>query len=190
MLGLAFDPNYASNGFFYIYRTVPGATAHNEVDRFHVSADPNVADAASLTSIISLDNLSATNHNGGWIGFGPDGALYIATGENAVPSNSQTLNNLLGKRKRKVFSVLIPLRRSDRPTAGRDRLCARIDDRSRTACVPRVIKYHWRPFDVKGGKLFGFPDLAHGHPPFVDCTMATSQTAWRRRFACATPTTI
>jgi glucose/arabinose dehydrogenase len=97
LLGLAFDPNYATNGFFYIYRTVPGATAHNEVDRYHVSADPNVADAASLTSIISLGNLSATNHNGGWIGFGPDGDLYIATGENAVPSNSQTLNNLLGK---------------------------------------------------------------------------------------------
>jgi glucose/arabinose dehydrogenase len=97
LLGLALDPNYATNGFFYIYRTVPGATAHNEVDRYHVSADPNVADAASLTSIISLNNLSATNHNGGWIGFGPDGDLYIATGENAVPSNSQTLNNLLGK---------------------------------------------------------------------------------------------
>ncbi len=97
LLGLAFDPNYASNGFFYIYRTVPGAPAHNEVDRYHVSADPNVADAASLTSIISLNNLSATNHNGGWIGFGPDGDLYIAAGENATPSNSQTLNNLLGK---------------------------------------------------------------------------------------------
>jgi glucose/arabinose dehydrogenase len=97
LLGLAFDPNYATNGFFYIYRTVPGATAHNEVDRYHVSADPNVADAASLTSIISLNNLSATNHNGGWIGFGPDGDLYIAAGDNAVGSNSQTLNNLLGK---------------------------------------------------------------------------------------------
>jgi glucose/arabinose dehydrogenase len=97
LLGLAFDPNYATNGLFYIYRTVPGATAHNEVDRYHVSADPNVADAASLTSIISLNNLSATNHNGGWIGFGPDGDLYIATGENAVSSNSQTLDNLLGK---------------------------------------------------------------------------------------------
>ena len=97
LLGLAFDPNYATNGFFYIYRTVPGATAHNEVDRYHVSADPNVADAASLTSIISLNNLSATNHNGGWIGFGPEGDLYIATGENAVSSNAQTLGNLLGK---------------------------------------------------------------------------------------------
>jgi glucose/arabinose dehydrogenase len=98
LLGLAFDPNYATNGFFYIYRTVPGSPAHNEVDRYHVSANPNVADAASATPVISLDNLSgATNHNGGWIGFGTDGDLYIATGENANAPNSQSLTNLLGK---------------------------------------------------------------------------------------------
>jgi glucose/arabinose dehydrogenase len=98
LLGLAFDPNYATNGFFYVYRTVAGATAHNEVDRYHVSANPNVADPASGTVVINLGNLSAaTNHNAGWIGFGPDADLYIATGENATPSNSQTLSNLLGK---------------------------------------------------------------------------------------------
>src|SRR5882724_9983248 len=98
LLGLAFDPNYATNGFFYIYHTVPGSPAHNEVDRYHVSADPNIADAASATPVISIDNLSgATNDNGGWIGFGPDGDLYIATGENANPPNSQTLANDLGK---------------------------------------------------------------------------------------------
>jgi glucose/arabinose dehydrogenase len=98
LLGLAFDPNYATNGFFYIYRTVPGSPAHNEVDRYHVSANPNVADVASATPVISLDNLSAAiNHNAGWIGFGPDGDLYIAAGENANAPNSQSLTNLLGK---------------------------------------------------------------------------------------------
>jgi glucose/arabinose dehydrogenase len=98
LLGLAFDPDYATNGFFYVYHTVPGSPAHNQVDRYHVSANPNVADAASATPIISLDNLSgATNHNAGWIGFGPDGDLYIASGENANPPNAQTLGNLLGK---------------------------------------------------------------------------------------------
>ena len=98
LLGLAFDPDYATNGFFYIYRTVPGSPAHNEVERYHVSADPNVADAASATPIINLGNLSAaSNHNAGWIGFGPDGDLYIATGENATASNAQDLSNLLGK---------------------------------------------------------------------------------------------
>jgi glucose/arabinose dehydrogenase len=98
LLGLAFDPDYATNGFFYVYRTVPGATAHNEVDRYHVSADPNVADPASASVVINLGDLSgAPNHNAGWIGFGPDRDLYIATGENGVPSNAQTLSNLLGK---------------------------------------------------------------------------------------------
>ena len=98
LLGLAFDPDYATNGFFYIYRTVPGATAHNEVDRYHVSANPNIADPASGTVVLNLGNLSgASNHNAGWIGFGPDNDLYIAVGENANAPNSQTLSNLLGK---------------------------------------------------------------------------------------------
>src|SRR5882762_1248011 len=97
LLGMAFDPNYATNGFFYIYRTVPGGTAHNEVDRYHVSADPNVADAASATPVISLDDLGASNHNAGWIDFGPDGNLYIAAGENGNAPNAQSLSNLLGK---------------------------------------------------------------------------------------------
>src|SRR6185369_733326 len=75
-----------------------GSPPHNEVDRYHVSADPNVADPASATPVISLGDLSsASNHNAGWIGFGPDGDLYIATGENANAPNSQSLSNLLGK---------------------------------------------------------------------------------------------
>src|SRR4051812_28418132 len=97
LLGMAFDPDYATNGFFYLYRTVPGATAHNTVERYHVSANPDIADPASGTVVINLDNLSAGNHNAGWIGFGPDNDLYIATGENANAPNSQTLSNLLGK---------------------------------------------------------------------------------------------
>jgi glucose/arabinose dehydrogenase len=98
LLGMAFDPDYANNGFFYIYRTVPGAIAHNEIERYHVSANANVADAASATSILNIGNLSAaTNHNGGWIGFGPDGDLYAAVGENANSANAQSASNLLGK---------------------------------------------------------------------------------------------
>jgi glucose/arabinose dehydrogenase len=97
LLGMAFDPDYATNGFFYIYRTVPGATPHNAVERYHVSANPDIADPASGTAVINLDNLGATNHNAGWIGFGADNDLYIATGENANAPNAQTLSNLLGK---------------------------------------------------------------------------------------------
>ena len=97
LLGFAFDPDYATNGFFYIYRTVPGPGVHNAIERYQVSADPNVANVASATTIIRLDNLSAANHNAGWIGFGPDGYLYVATGDNAVAANAQNSGNLLGK---------------------------------------------------------------------------------------------
>ena len=61
------------------------------------TANGDVAVAGSETVILDLDNVTATNHNGGALHFGPDGKLYIATGENAVPSNAQSLGNLLGK---------------------------------------------------------------------------------------------
>ena len=96
LLGVAFDPNFASNNFVYLYYTVPGATSHNRVSRFTANGD--VAASGSEAILLELNNLSsATNHNGGAIHFGPDGKLYIAVGENANPANSQTLANLLGK---------------------------------------------------------------------------------------------
>lgn len=96
LLGIAFDPNFATNNFIYIYYTVNATPRRNRVSRFTANGD--VALANSEVVILELNNLtSATNHNGGAMHFGADGKLYIAVGENATPSNSQTLNNLLGK---------------------------------------------------------------------------------------------
>jgi uncharacterized protein (TIGR03437 family) len=96
LLGVALDPNFASNQFVYVYYTVPTVPRHNRVSRFTANGD--VAVAGSEFILLELDNLSgATNHNGGAIHFGPDGKLYIAVGENANGANSQTLSNLLGK---------------------------------------------------------------------------------------------
>lgn len=95
LLGIAFDPNFATNNFLYVYYTATTPAIHNRVSRFTANGD--VAVAGSELPILDLENLSATNHNGGAIHFGPDGKLYIATGENAVPSNAQTLANRLGK---------------------------------------------------------------------------------------------
>jgi glucose/arabinose dehydrogenase len=95
LLGIAFDPNFATNNFLYLYYTVTSTPRHNRVSRFTANGD--VVLAGSELPILDLENLSATNHNGGAIHFGPDGKLYVATGENAVPSNAQTLNNRLGK---------------------------------------------------------------------------------------------
>src|SRR5881394_2317048 len=71
LLGVAFDPNFASNQFVYLYYTATTPAIHNRVSRFTASGD--VAVPGSETVILELENLSsATNHNGGAIHFGPD----------------------------------------------------------------------------------------------------------------------
>ena len=104
LLGLAFDPQFVTNRFVYIYYTVPGTPAHNRVSRFTAVANPDgtpgdTAVPGSEQRILELDNLptTATNHNGGAIHFGPDGKLYVAVGDGANSANSQTLNNRHGK---------------------------------------------------------------------------------------------
>lgn len=104
LLGIAFDPNFQSNHFAYLYYTNPQAGGaatgvHNQISRFTVNVSNLTRPTfGNETPILDLNNLtSATNHNGGGIHFGADGMLYVGVGENANPSNSQTLANLLGK---------------------------------------------------------------------------------------------
>jgi glucose/arabinose dehydrogenase len=117
LLGVAFDPNFASNGFVYVYYTTSTSPVHNRLSRFTASAaNPDVAAAGSETQILNLPNLSsATNHNGGAIHFGTDGKLYVAVGENANGSNSQSLSTTLGKVLRINADGSIP---SDNPFLG------------------------------------------------------------------------
>jgi glucose/arabinose dehydrogenase len=78
LLGLAFHPNYANNGFFYVYYTT--LSSDSQIRRY-TAATPDIADTGSAFNILFIDQ-PFTNHNGGWIGFGPnDGYLYIATGD-------------------------------------------------------------------------------------------------------------
>ncbi len=95
LLGVAFDPDFLTNRFVYVYYTATTPAIHNRVSRFTANGD--VAAAGSELALLDLPNLSATNHNGGALHFGGDGKLYIGVGENAVSSNSQTLANPLGK---------------------------------------------------------------------------------------------
>jgi glucose/arabinose dehydrogenase len=114
LLGIAFDPNFASNQYVYVYYTVPGSPPHNRVSRFTAQGD--VAAPGSELAILDLDNLSsATNHNGGAIHFGPDGKLYVAVGENANASNAQSFTNRLGKMLRINADGTIP---GDNPSFG------------------------------------------------------------------------
>ena len=101
LLGLAFDPLYTTNGFFYVdYIDKSGGSGNTVIARYHVSADPNVADPNSATILLTQPQ-PYTNHNGGQIRFGPDGFLYIAFGDGGSggdPENrAQDLTTLLGK---------------------------------------------------------------------------------------------
>ena len=94
LLGVAFHPGFASNGYVYLYYTT--SVPNNRISRF--TADGDTALTGSEVVIADLPNLSsATNHNGGALHFGPDGKLYVAVGDNANGSNSQTLTTRLGK---------------------------------------------------------------------------------------------
>ena len=99
LLGLAFHPDYATNGLFYVYlSTMPPGDA--EVRRYQVSAsDPNRADAATAQRITGFDYPeTSANHRAGWIGFGPDDMLYVATGDGGIdPGTAQRLDTPLGK---------------------------------------------------------------------------------------------
>ena len=99
LLGVAFDPNFATNSFVYVYYTTASSPIHNRVSRFTASAaNPDVVAAGSEVQLLNLPTLSsATNHNGGAIHFGTDGKLYIAVGDNANGSNSQAFTTTLGK---------------------------------------------------------------------------------------------
>lgn len=116
LLGLAFDPDFATNSFLYVYYTVPTTPPHNRVSRF--TAAGNQAIGGSELILLELEDLNASNHNGGALHFGPDSMLYIAVGENAVQANAQTLTNQLGKILRinpATFPVIVP---PDNPFVG------------------------------------------------------------------------
>ncbi|MFI5236645.1 MAG: PQQ-dependent sugar dehydrogenase [Ignavibacteriales bacterium] len=100
LLGLAFHPNYETNGYFYVNYTAVNPL-RTVISRFQVTANPDSANKNSEFQIMTF-NQPNTNHNGGWLGFGPiDGYLYIASGDGGGSgdpnNNAQNITNLLGK---------------------------------------------------------------------------------------------
>jgi len=127
LLGLAFHPDYANNGYFYVDYTAAG-TGATVVERYQVSSNPDVADSASGLVMLTFSQ-PQSNHNGGCIQFGPDGKLYIATGDggnandtgtghNPTTGNSQSPTTLLGKMLRLDVDLPAPYIPSDNPYFG------------------------------------------------------------------------
>jgi glucose/arabinose dehydrogenase len=113
LLSVAFHPNYASNGRFYLYYT--DKFGNIAIDSARVSVgNPNVADSQSLSRIITIPHPSYTNHYGGMLAFGADGYLYAGTGDGGSAGdpnkNAQNLDSLLGKLLRlNVDGMVAPL---------------------------------------------------------------------------------
>ncbi len=100
LLGLAFHPDYANNGLFFVNYT-DTASGDTVIARFSVGGDPDIADPNSFVQVLTFDQ-PFSNHNGGWIGFGPnDGYLYISAGDggsgNDPGNRAQNTTLLLGK---------------------------------------------------------------------------------------------
>lgn len=99
LLSMAFDPRFATNGYFYIYYTDPQQNI--VIERFRAGANPDLADPTSGLVILRIPHPNFINHFGGQVAFGPDGYLYLATGDGGGAGdpnrNAQDLNSLLGK---------------------------------------------------------------------------------------------
>jgi len=109
LLGLAFHPAYARNGWFFVdYTDVNGDT---RVERYHVGTDPDVADPASGALVLQVAQPFA-NHNGGMLAFGPDGGLFVGMGDGGSGGdphgNGQNDHTLLAKMLRLDVNGALP----------------------------------------------------------------------------------
>jgi glucose/arabinose dehydrogenase len=99
LIGVTLHPNFASNGWVYLYYTTPENGTHNRISRF--TAVPPSSNTFSVGSELRIADLpalsSATNHNGGAMHFGVDGKLYVAVGDNTNNGAAPLLTSVLGK---------------------------------------------------------------------------------------------
>lgn len=94
LLSVAVDPNFSSNNYIYLYYTAQ-SPARNRLSRFTMNGD--VVVPGSEVILLNLDPLLTNAHMGGGIAFGPDGKIYLASGENRQGSRIQQLDNYFGK---------------------------------------------------------------------------------------------
>jgi glucose/arabinose dehydrogenase len=177
LLGLAFDPGYATNGFLYVnYTTTPPAPApppplRTVISRFQVIG--GVASPASETILLQYDQ-PFTNHNGGMLAVGPDARLYVASGDggsgNDPDNNAQNLGNLLGKilRLRTTPGAIVP---PDNPFVGQAG--------ARGEIWAYGLRNPWRfSFDRATGRMW-IGDVGQSALEEIDVGAAGANFGWR-----------
>ena len=176
LLSVAFDPAYAANGRFYVYYN--DLNGDIVVARYTATPTADVADANSRQTVIVIPHPTHANHNGGLAMFGPDGMLYLGTGDGGSggdpPNNAQNVNSLLGKLLRLDVTTLpytIPAGNPYAgPTTGADEIWA------------RGLRNPWRyAFDPPGGILY-IADVGQNEWEEVNAvpaTMAGVNYGWR-----------
>jgi len=102
LLSMAFHPGFKTNGYFYVCYTIPPGATSNVVVRFQASPpNANTVNTNTMQTVLQISHPTNSNHNGGQMQFGPDGYLYIGTGDGGSgcdpPNNAQNLGSLLGK---------------------------------------------------------------------------------------------
>ncbi len=187
LLGIAFHPEYADNGYFYVnYTRVNGDT---RISRFTVSSDPDVADEASRLDIMTIDQPFG-NHNGGCLRFGPDGYLYIGMGDGGSgedpQNNGQSMDELLGKMLRVDINVSglyeVPASNPFVGTSGdtlpeiwasglRNPWRFAFDSETGDMWIADVGQYSWEEVDFQpasslGGENYGWRCYEGNHPGF------------------------
>jgi glucose/arabinose dehydrogenase len=95
LVGIAFDPDFATNNYIYFFYTTPGPDFRNRVSRFTANGD--VVVPGSEVVLLEIGDLTAAIHNGGIMRFGPDGKLYVSVGDGGTGSNAQSLDTVKGK---------------------------------------------------------------------------------------------
>jgi glucose/arabinose dehydrogenase len=168
LLGLAFDPQYATNGRFVVHYT--DTAGDTRLSTFQVSTNPDLADPTSEHIILSVDQ-PFENHNGGQIVFGPDGFLYMGLGDGGSgddpQGNGQDLTDLLGSILRlDVTAGTSYTSPPDNPFAGR------------TDARPEIWSYGlrnpWRfSFDRSTGDLY-IGDVGQGQFEEIDVSPAAA----------------
>ena len=159
LLGLAFEPNFANTGRFYVYYT--NNNGDENIARYTRSlTDTSIANSLSATILITVPHPDQANHNGGWLGFGPDGFLYAATGDGGGGGDpfcaAQNASELRGKMLR--LNVVNQVRYTS-PTTNTFAITA-------TTKIPEVwalgLRNPWRnSFDRQTGQLY-IADVGQG----------------------------